>query len=230
MQKVSFYIDDSGVLHRNSNDDIFVYAGYFFLSDGSRDRARNRYRSLNHEIKKKLNRKDELKGSNLSNENKRALFNVMKNERSFHLVVNINELDDYILKDNKSITRYKNYIFKEMIVKILKDLIEEDVIYPYNDLDLNINVDDQLCCIDGNYSIEDLIYEEMIEGIHNFNYTKKHEPIYFGDLKVKTRFCDSKYDYLIQASDILANRIFNSYRMDKPEWRNKNNHTDLTFP
>ncbi|BDR55500.1 hypothetical protein [Xylocopilactobacillus apis] len=33
MKKVWFFIDDSGVLHHNAPNDIFVYAGYSFINN-----------------------------------------------------------------------------------------------------------------------------------------------------------------------------------------------------
>ena len=37
MQKVYFYFDDSGVLHKNDPNRYFVYAGLFFLDNNSKN-------------------------------------------------------------------------------------------------------------------------------------------------------------------------------------------------
>ncbi|MXR08514.1 hypothetical protein DR104_00600 [Mycoplasma hyorhinis] len=32
-QVISFYFDDAGIFHTNSNDEVFVYAGMYFLNE-----------------------------------------------------------------------------------------------------------------------------------------------------------------------------------------------------
>ena len=38
-QNISIYLDDSGILTTNHNDDYFIYAGYVFLSRPEKDSA-----------------------------------------------------------------------------------------------------------------------------------------------------------------------------------------------
>ena len=49
IEKISIFIDDSGVFHSNHN--YFVYAGFCFISDEDKISAKKRYRSLNTKIK-----------------------------------------------------------------------------------------------------------------------------------------------------------------------------------
>ena len=68
-------------------------------------------------------------------------------------------------------------------------------------------------------------------GIYNYDYGKMHPNVFNGDLDIVIKYCESKNDYLIQASDILANRIFSSYKYNQPNLRNgMPNHKFLTMP
>lgn len=230
MQEIFIFIDDSGVLHRNANDNIFVYAGYIFLSKKGKEAARNRYKELNKNIKQSISRNDELKGCNIENRHKRALFNVMRKEYSCHLKVDIDKIYDHILNNKNSIVRYKDYVLKLLIKKIISNFINNGMIDANKPLKLVISIDEQLTATDGIYDLKQSIHEELVYGIANFDYGKKFSPILYGGCDLTVSFCDSKNNYLVQASDILANRIFNSYRHNKPEWRKIKNHIYLTFP
>ncbi|CDZ74854.1 hypothetical protein ING2D1G_0695 [Peptoniphilus sp. ING2-D1G] len=230
MQEIFVFIDDSGVLHRNANDNIFVYAGYIFLSKSTKEAARNRYKKINRKIKQSIHRNDELKGCNIDNKHKRALFNAMRKEYSCHLKVDIDKIYNYILNNKNSIVRYKDYVLKRLIKTIIEKFIKNGEIDANKPIKLMISIDEQLTATDGIYDLKQSIYEELVYGIVNFDYGRNFNPILHGDCELTVSFCDSKNNYLVQASDILANRIFNSYRFNKPEWRKIKNHIYLTFP
>ncbi len=72
--------------------------------------------------------------------------------------------------------------------------------------------------------------EELRYGIVNFDYGIKHQHIFDANVKVNIEYCDSSCNYMIQASDILANRIWASYMTGNKDLRKIENHTTLTFP
>lgn len=83
---------------------IFLYMlVIFLLAKKTKEEAKRRYRSLNKKLCKSLHRNDELKACNLSNNNKRALYNVMKKYKSFDVRVYI----PYVYEKQK--TDKKNY-------------------------------------------------------------------------------------------------------------------------
>ncbi|MDY2987982.1 MAG: DUF3800 domain-containing protein [Peptoniphilus sp.] len=230
MQEIFIFVDDSGTLHKNSNNDYFIYAGYLFLDKDKKEDAKRQYKSLNRRIANELQRNDELKGCNLTPKHKRALFNVMRNEYSFHVAVKISNIYTYILENKKSIVRYKDYIIKRILKYSINELIKKEKINPYEDLKINIGIDEQLTSTNGFYTLKDSVYEELKTGITNYDYGTFHKPIVFGELEVCVYYCDSKSNYLIQASDILANRIFVSYRDNRQNLRKINRHFILTLP
>lgn len=230
MQEIYFYFDDSGVLHKSNRVGIFVYAGYAFLDKNEKDIAKRKYRKLVNEIQGSLNRACELKACQLSNKHKRALFNVMRTYESLSVVIDINRVYNYILANGKSICRYKDYILKRLVKEQIQSFIRDKKIDAGADVRIYVNVDEQLRSTNGIYNLETSIYEELKYGIVNYDYGKVHKPIFYGDIEVKVKYCESKNDYLIQAADILANRIFVSYRECNPDLRRLKGHRRLIFP
>ena len=230
MQKLYFFFDDSGVLHQNNPTQKFVYAGYVFSSRKEMENAKRKYRSLAKNIQAKLGVTGELKAFGLDNKHKRALYNVLKDYESLSVVVDIGRIYDKILSSPKSICRYKDYILKRVIKKKIRDLIDQQKILPKDEITLRIFVDEQLTSTDGIYGLKETIKEELQYGIRNYDYGTFHNPLFSKEVFVEVQYCDSKSNYLIQACDILANRIFSSYRDNKPNLRQLSKHINLTLP
>lgn len=230
MKEIYFFIDDSGNLHVNSPIPYFVYAGYVFIGQSEKNDARRMYKSLNKKIKNVTARNDELKACNLCVKHKRALFNVLKKFHSFHVCVDIKNVYMPQKSDKNTIVRYKDYVLKRLIKKVIKTLIYDGSINNGEKIKISIKIDQQLTCTNGFYGLKDSIYEELVNGIHNFDYGKRLPPILHGELELFLQYCDSKNEYLIQASDILANRILSSYRSGNVKLRQIENHIVLTLP
>lgn len=230
MQEIYFFFDDSGVLHKNNPAQKFVYAGYAFTSREELDNAKRKYRSLVKNIQESLGTTDEIKAFGLKNKHKRALYNVIKDCESLSVVVDIGRIYDKILSSPKSVCRYKDYIMKRIIKKKIRQLIDQQEISPDEEIILKIFVDEQLTSTDGIYGLKETIKEELQYGIRNYDYGTFHSPLFSKNVFVEVQYCDSKKNYMIQACDILANRIFSSYRDGKPKLRQISNHVSLTLP
>lgn len=230
MKDIYFFFDDSGVLHRNEASGCFVYAGYVFLSREDLEAARRKYIAANRQIKRATGRTDELKAHGLEAKHKRALFNSVREYDSVSLAVDINSVYPHILNDKKSICRYKDYVLKICIKRTLQNYIANGKLSAADDVFLHINIDEQLTATNGYYTLKDSIIEELRYGIVNFNYGITHPNVFAGEVQVELRYCTSKSNYMIQASDILANRIWTSYTRRKDNMRVFSNHTHLTFP
>ncbi|MER2111151.1 MAG: DUF3800 domain-containing protein [Solibacillus isronensis] len=228
MQELHIYIDDSGVFHKNNK--YFVYAGYVFLSASEKEVAKRKYKKLVTQIKKAENIEGELKGCNLPRKHKRALFNVFKEYESFFVVVTNEDVRESIMEVPKSRHRFKDYVLKRIIKEKVKYFIRNNKIDPYKPLRINMCVDQQLTASDGYYDLKSSIIEELVTGVSNFNYQMTFNPILFGGLEINLTFCDSSSNYLIQASDIFANRVHASLVLNKPDLRRKKNNTNLYLP
>lgn len=229
-QEVIFFFDDSGVLHKNEPSGYFVYAGYVFSNRKDLEAARRKYIHANKMLKNSLNRIDELKAANLAPKHKRSLYNSVKEYDSVAVVVDISRVYDYILSDKKSICRYKDYILKRCVKNKLRTLITNGKISTHDDIILSIYIDEQLTATNGYYDLRDSIAEELMYGIVNFDYGIKHPHLFDSKVVVNIHYCDSKTNYMVQASDILANRIWTSYRTSNANLRLKDNQILLTFP
>lgn len=230
MQNVYFFFDDSGVFHRNEPSGYFVYAGYAFTSRHELETAKRKYISVNKKLKNQLGLDGELKAAFLKNKHKRALFNAASAYESVSAAVEIRRIYSYIMENKKSRCRYKDYVLKLCVKRKLQDLIHLGMLNTDDDIHLFINIDEQPTATNGYYDLRDSIVEELQHGIISFNYGITHEKVFNGQVKVDIQYCESKHNFLIQASDILANRIWSSYQNGKPERRRLSNHTALTFP
>lgn len=230
MQNIFFFFDDSGTLHISNDVSKFVYAGYVFTSRKDIDSARVRYTNLVKQIQKALKTSRELKACRLRPKYKRALYNVLRRENSLALVVDIARTYDKILYSSHSVCRYKDYILKIVIQAEIDRLIEKNILNPHDDISVFIYIDEQFATTDGIYGLREALKEELQFGIINYNYSHIHTPLFKGEVNVHLSYCDSRVNYMIQACDILANRIYCSYKYKKSQLRNIPNHLCLTFP
>lgn len=230
MKNIYFYVDDSGVLHRNARNEYFIYAGYCFLGKDHREDAHRKYRTLSDKIKRGLHLHTEAKACHLKPKHKNKLYKIMRGYDSFSVAVRISELRSYVLDDKNSIHRYKDYALKRIIKEEVKKLLSLGKIDDREEIHIHIFVDEQNTATNGIYGLGDSVKEELAKGIMNFNYGTFYKPILHGRLFVDVTYCDSSKDYLIQACDILANRIWTSYYVRNEKLRILTDHTLLILP
>lgn len=228
MTNIHIYIDDSGVL--TNNEEYFIYAGYCFISDNEKNRAKNHYKNIVKQIRQKHDYKGELKAARLSKKHKNSLFKVMQSFYSCSVVIKIAKMNPYIMQDKKAIQRYKDYALKTLVRKMIKNLLKNGVIHPEEQLNLMINIDQQTSAPKGLYNLSEGIKEELSYGIRNFNYDVELEPLMKQIVNVRTVYCVSEKNYLIQAADILANRIRLSFVVKSPELLPKREHIFVNLP
>ena len=229
-QEVIFFFDDSGTLHRKEPSGYFVYAGYVFTGKEEIEAAKRKYVNANAKLKKALSRDDELKACTLKPKHRRALYNSVKCSDSVAAIVEIPKVYDSILEDKKSICRYKDYVLKRCIKSKLEQMVMEDKLSRNKDIKITVFIDEQLTATNGYYDLRDSIKEELEHGIANFDYGTRHPNVFNADVQVYIHYCNSSKNYMIQASDILANRIWTSCRDNDPNLRKKDNQIILTFP
>lgn len=230
MKNIYFYVDDSGVLHRHAKNQYFIYAGYCFLGKDHRENAHRKYRTVSDRIKRGLHLHCEVKTCRIKPKQKNKLYKIMRGYDSFSVAVKISEIRSYILNDKNSIHRYKDYVLKRIIKEEVKKLLFMGKIANNEEIHIHIFVDEQNTATNGIYGLGDSVQEELAKGISNFNYGTFYKPILHGKLFVDVTYCDSSKDYLIQASDILANRIWDSYYLNNEKLRSLDNHTSLILP
>ncbi len=232
-QNISVYLDDSGVFSQNSGHNYFIYAGYLFLNNDDRIAAKESFKSVSLSIKRELGMamEDELKAAGLKIKHKRSLYNSVKRFDSLSATVKLDEIKQAIMDNKLSIHRYKDYVLKRMIKAKIESLIAAGKIDNSQPVWLRIYIDQQHTSTNGYYKLSDSIREELIHGIRNFDYGIFYSPILFADFKLNIEFCDSAKNYLIQASDILANRLWYGRNFDRPKlYTNIPSHKDILLP
>ena len=157
MKNIYFYVDDSGVLHRNARNEYFIYAGYCFLGKDHREDAHRKYRTLSDKIKRGLHLHTEAKACHLKPKHKNKLYKIMHGYDSFSVAVRISELRSYVLDDKNSIHRYKDYALKRIIKEEVKKLLSLGKIDDREEIHIHIFVDEQNTATNGIYGLVTLL-------------------------------------------------------------------------
>lgn len=239
MQEIYINLDDSGKLTRNET--ISVYGGIVFLSKKEKDLFITQYKKIVHEIKcsycKNMQNCNfscpEIKNTNIKPSHKRWLMNYIKKYFIVGLVIENDLVYPPIIKSKAARGRFTDYAIRRIIKQIIKNLIETKKINPLQPIRLYINIDEQTTKNNGYYKLFDGIVEELKYGISNFNYESYFSPIIKGKLELFLSYRNSKYNYAVQAADLIAGTIrrtsLNSYQNKQDIKNSLNNFTDLVI-
>jgi hypothetical protein len=221
MKKNELFIlmDDSGKL--NINENSCIYGGLFFYNSFDYMNFINKYKSIIKKIKCKYckqcnnncNKKCiEIKGtSKISNEEKRWIFNLVKKENNYGVFIKNKNIYNFIMKDKASRGRYIDYAQKRIIKEIIMYSLSNNLIDANKPLKLYIKLDECSTKSNGYYNLKNSIYEELVNGIINYNYSIVHDPIIKNSLEVIVNIYNSKYNYGIQSADMMAHYLHSCY-------------------
>ncbi|QQS17409.1 DUF3800 domain-containing protein [Candidatus Saccharibacteria bacterium] len=234
-QQIIVFIDDSGVFADSEAERFFVYAGYVLIGNSQRLEAHNKYKTLSENIKASLGHRGELKAAALSkykaNKYKNSLVKVMGDYESFACVVDIPRIASATKGTKLDKYRYKDFCIKVSLKRKLEDMIKRHVIDPTQPADLKIYIDEQHTATNGFYDLQESIVKEYLHGMGSKMFGNHHPPIFITkDVSVSLKYCDSSKNYLMQAADLLANRIHGSYQMVLPKLRDIKKITIIKFP
>lgn len=227
-KQIYFYIDDSGVFTHHKNQIFFTYAGFCVIGRHERERVLARYREVNQKIRKEYAFHGEIKAAHIDQSLKDRLFDTIRHLESFDITVNLHQLDYDILRDKRTKVRYKDFLLRTVIVGKLEQMLAKGLIIHNEHVEIYLNIDEQYAL--SNYSIKDGIYERLCYGYQHFDYSVKFKPVLKVVDHISQEFKHSDHDFLIQAADILANRIYTSHVYDRPCWREIENHLSFFLP
>ena len=234
-QIVYINMDDSGRLVKGEpNELVFVYGGVFFLSLKEQENFSRQYKALVDLIKPKycksfskndsLNKKHctthnyqnciytcpELKSNMLKPHDRRRLLNFIKKYDTSVAVVSNHKIQDYIFDSKASKGRFKDYIIKREVKRIIENLISQNRINSQQPVKLILNLDEQSTVSNGYYDLESSIREELQFGIMNYDYGISFPPI-LSSVIVKVKYKNSYYNYPVQAADLLVGEVRHAY-------------------
>ena len=220
-QRLYIYMDDSGKLNRNETSCVF--GGLFFYSSNEINNFINQYRAIIKKIKCFYCNNDisncnknciEIKGTTkLNKSHRRWIYNLNKKYNNFGVFIDNNKIYSNIINDKSARGRFLDYAQKRIIKEILLYSINIGKINPNKELELYIKIDQADTKSNGYYNLKDSIYEELVNGIINFDYSIVREPILKNKLCVSVVHYNSKYNYGIQAADMVANYLHRHFEL-----------------
>ena len=234
-QIIYINMDDSGRLVKGEpNELVFVYGGVFFLSLNEQENFARQYKALVDLIKPKyckdfindatLNETHctthnhqnctyicpELKSNMLKSKDRRRLLNFNKKYDTSVAVVSNYKIKDSIFDSKASKGRFKDYIIKREVKRIVENLISQNRINSHQPVKLVLNLDEQSTVSNGYYDLESSIKEELQFGIMNYDYGISFPPI-LTSVVVKVKYKNSYYNYPVQAADLLVGEVRHAY-------------------
>jgi hypothetical protein len=212
-------MDDSGKLNNNENSCIF--GGLFFYSSSEYMNFINKYKSIINGMKCKYCKQNdkfcnenciEIKGTTkMKQSDKRRIFNLIKKENNYGVFINNSKIYSSIMDNKAARGRFCDYAQKRVIKEIILYSISNQKIDPSKPLKICIKIDEAKTKSNGYYSLKESIYEELVNGIINYDYSKLHKPILTENLELKVKNYDSKYNYGIQSADIMSHYLHSQY-------------------
>lgn len=217
--EIYIYMDDSGKL--NNNENSCIYGGIFFYSTKKYMNFINQYKSIIKSIKCEYCKQDrencnknciEIKGTTkIKSKHYRRIFNLLKREYNFGVFINNKKVYSKIMKNKSARGRFSDYAQKRIIKEIVLYSIKNRFVDPNKELKIYIKMDECTTKTNGYYNLKDSIYEELVNGIINYDYSKIYKPLINSDLNLSVRMFDSKYNYGIQSADIMSNYLHRQY-------------------
>lgn len=217
--EIFILMDDSGKLNINENSCIF--GGLFFYSSFNYMNFINKYKSVINSIKCKYCRQSvnycnkncvEIKGTTHLNKcDNRRIFNLVKKENNYGVFINNRKVYSSIMNSKSARGRFCDYAQKRIIKEIVLYSIRNKKINPKKPLNLFIKIDNSKSKSNGYYNLYESIYEELVNGIVNFDYSKVYMPILSNKLNLNVKTYNSKYNYGIQSADIISHYLHKQY-------------------
>ena len=219
--EIFILMDDSGKL--NSNENSCIFGGLFFFSNNDYINYINKYKNVINSIKCKYcsqNKNNcnknciEIKGTTkINSKDSRRLLKINKKEYNYGVFINNKKIYDSIMQNKAARGRYIDYAQKRVIKEIILYAINNQKIDITKPVYLNIKIDDAKTKSNGYYNLKDSIYEELVNGIINYDYSTIHKPILKNGLKLKVENYNSKYNFGIQSADIISHYLHRKYEL-----------------
>lgn len=214
VQTIYINMDDSGVLH--DNEDYCIYGGVVFVGSENRDNFIRQYKSAIRKIQccycpsnitKCKHKCPEIKDTNIFPKHKRWLFNMIKKQFTYAVIISNKKVREDIMLNKKSRGRFRDYVQKRIIKDIVQTLIFQNDIDPTKSVKLVIRIDQQGTSTNTGRAFENDIYNELVTGTYNYNYNLIYKPILFSKLEIDLKYVLSHKHECIQASDIVAEKL-----------------------
>jgi len=188
--EVCFFCDESGQLHSNSPKRYFVIGGYFCLKEHSKPIKQCYTRALK-KIKQKrgMLKTEELKTREMTQQEKIKLITSLQDSEGFYGFALVIDKQKMFKRINRESIFY-NYGIKLIVQDIVAPTINKT--YKTGDVFIEMMLDSRNVSVGHLKSLEDYLNSEYL----------------FSRFEFKADYCDSKIDFRIQATDLIANTIY----------------------
>lgn len=210
-QEIYINMDDSGVLH--SNERCCIYGGIVFTNKLDQENFGRKYKNILNKIKCKYCCSDisrcshicpEIKDTNIKSQHKRWIWNLIKKETCFAVIIDNKRVNSSIMNDKNSRGRYRDYTQRIIIKKVIIQLIKDKKINSNLPVKLIIRIDQQATATNTNRDFVKDIEKELTIGMTNLEYNVIHNPILFSKLNIDLMYVLSHKHVSIQASDFIS--------------------------
>ncbi|MDL2211849.1 DUF3800 domain-containing protein [Erysipelotrichaceae bacterium OttesenSCG-928-M19] len=229
------YMDESGLI--NQNESVAIYGGIWFQAKKQKNDFKRKYFSIISELKCKYcsdkpencNKKcPEIKHNMIEPKHLRRLTNLIKQHSlTYAVIISNNKLNKSIIQNKGARGRFKDYSIKRIVKEVVRYELNSGNIS--NTINLVLSIDQSSTKSNGYYNLKESIYEELVNGVSNFNYAITFTPI-LDSMTCDVHYCDSKDNYLIQAADIFVGNMRHYYLTDQRKKLNSNTLVKLYLP
>ena len=212
MQTIYINLDDSGVLH--INEPYCVYGGMGFGSKNQRDSFMRKYKAILENIRCKYchykgknckkHKCPEIKDTMIRPNHKRQIFNLLKKQFNFSVIIDNSNLYGYVMSNSKNRGAYRDYAQRRLIKEIIRKMIKNGTLNPYNPVKLVIRIDQHSTSTVVQREFINEIRKELTGQIYNSKHDKMFSPVLFSTLDIDLKYVLSHRHICIQASDMIA--------------------------
>ena len=212
------YSDESGVMDVIHND-YFIFGGLIFVGSSEKEIQSRKYASVEGMLRrnKGVPLGYELKATQITNKEKGKLFRSLNGCHKFGVIIEEKRIDQQITMNKKTRQRYLDYVYKIAVKRAFENLIARKIINPNSIERIYFRVDEHTTATDGRYELRESLEQEFKHGTVNFARNTSFPPIFHNLVDVQLKYCNSKAELLVRASDIIANRIYYLARQQKFE-------------
>ena len=230
---ITIYTDDSGTFDCVRGG-FFVFGGILFLDLRSRESFSRKYAAIEKAVSARsltLNG-HEPKASNLTLNERRALFRATNKEFRFAIVVDIQKLRirNNIAHNKREKQRFLDFAYKIGVKRFFEYLIRVGYIDPDKVRTLYFYNDQHTTATNGRYELEDGLRKEFLDGTPNFDNDCFFPPLFPKMERLKVTYCDSKHVTLVRTADIIANRVYQKARHNELDWKVNEHFHVIRFP
>ena len=208
------YSDESGVFDIKT-DKFYIYAGLIFLDKKTKDKKKNNFTNFEKSIKRRLNvsKETELKGCNVNPKIVNRIFDYFNDCIKFCCIIDIEDVLEEIRNNKFHKQRFLDYAYKmglkNCILQLKSQLNVDEVknIYMF--------LDERNTATSGYYSFKETILKEFKYGKFNYEYGTRIMPLFPNLDKVDIKYVDSSNSPLVRGADMIANKIYKSFKHNK---------------